>query len=104
MERRFQQYFSYIIAISSLLYPPQTKFGGYIGITLSVCPSVHVPCKRNSSLTTYWIFMTLYLHYLQMCMKEYGCCPKFKRRDNSTSTFTERGGGGMYIVSATPAK
>ena len=37
-----------------LLYLPQTKFGGgYIGITLSVRPSirpsVHVPCKRNSS-------------------------------------------------------
>jgi hypothetical protein len=34
-----------------------------------------------------WIFMTLYtfvVHYLQMCMKEYGCCPKFRRGDNST--------------------
>jgi hypothetical protein len=28
--------------------------------------------------------------YLQMCMKEYGCCPKFKRGDNSTYTFTKR--------------
>jgi hypothetical protein len=25
---------------------------------------------------------TFVVHYLQMCMKEYGCCPKFKRRDN----------------------
>jgi hypothetical protein len=33
-------------------------------------------------------------------MKEYGCCPKFKRGDNSTYTFT-KGGGGMYLVSAT---
>jgi hypothetical protein len=24
-------------------------------------------------------------------MKEYGCCPKFKRRDNLTYTFTKRG-------------
>jgi hypothetical protein len=39
---------------------------------------------------------------LQMCMKEYGCCPKFKRRDNSTYTLTKR--GGMYLVSATPTK
>ena len=39
-----------------------------------------------------------------MCMKEYGCCPKFKREDNSTYTFTKRGGGGMYLVSATPTK
>jgi hypothetical protein len=42
------------------------------------------------------------LHYLQMCMKEYGCCPKFKRGDNSTYTFTKR--GGVYLVSATPPK
>jgi hypothetical protein len=27
---------------------------------------------------------TVVVHYLQMCMKEYGCCPKFKRGDNST--------------------
>jgi hypothetical protein len=35
-------------------------------------------------------------------MKEYGCCPKFKRGDNSTYTFMKR--GGMYLVSATPTK
>jgi hypothetical protein len=35
-------------------------------------------------------------------MKEYGCCPKSKRGDNSTYTFTK--GGGMYLVSATPTK
>jgi hypothetical protein len=40
---------------------------------------------------------TFVVHYLQMCMKEYGCCPKFKRGDNSTYTFTKR--GGMYLVS-----
>jgi hypothetical protein len=33
-------------------------------------------------------------------MKEYGCCPKFKRGDNSTYTFTKR--GVVYLVSATP--
>jgi hypothetical protein len=35
-----------------------------------------------------WSFVKLYtvvVHYLQMCMKEYGCCPKFKRGDNSNS-------------------
>jgi hypothetical protein len=50
-------------------------------------------------------FMKLYtfvVHYMQMCMKEYGCCPKFKRRDNSTYTFTKR--GVVYLVSATPPK
>jgi hypothetical protein len=36
-------------------------------------------------------------------MQEYGCCPKFKRGDNSTYTFTKRGRG-MYLVSATPSK
>jgi hypothetical protein len=46
---------------------------------------------------------TFVVHYLQMCMKEYGCCPKFKREDNSAYTFTKRGGG-MYLVSATPTK
>ena len=45
---------------------------------------------------------TLVVHNLQMCMKEYGCCPKFKRGDNSTCTFTKR--GGVYLVSATPPK
>jgi hypothetical protein len=42
------------------------------------------------------------VHYLQMCMKEYGCCPKFKRSDNSTYTFTKM--GIVYLVSATPTK
>jgi hypothetical protein len=32
---------------------------------------------------------TFVVHYLQMCMKEYGCCPKFKRGDNSTYAFTK---------------
>jgi hypothetical protein len=53
----------------------------------------------------YWSFGKLYtvvVHYLQMCMKEYGCCPKFKRGDNSTYTLTKR--WGMYLVSATPTK
>ena len=27
-------------------------------------------------------------------MKEYGCCPKFGRGNNSTYTFTKTGGGG----------
>jgi hypothetical protein len=36
-------------------------------------------------------------------MKEYGCCPKFKRGDNSTYAFT-KGVGGMYLVSVTPTK
>jgi hypothetical protein len=46
---------------------------------------------------------TFVVHYLQMCMKEYGCCPQFKRGDNSTYTFKKRGEG-MYFVSATPTK
>jgi hypothetical protein len=32
---------------------------------------------------------TFVVLYLQMCMKEYGCCLKFKRGDNSTYTFTK---------------
>jgi hypothetical protein len=34
---------------------------------------------------------TVVVHYLHMCMKEYGCCPKFRRGDNSTYTLTKRG-------------
>jgi hypothetical protein len=45
---------------------------------------------------------TFVVQYLQMCMKEYGCCPKFKRGDNSTYTFTKR--EGMYLVSPTSTK
>jgi hypothetical protein len=45
---------------------------------------------------------TFVVHYLQMCMKEYGYCPKFKRRGNSTYTFTKR--GVVHLVSATPTK
>jgi hypothetical protein len=45
---------------------------------------------------------TFVVHYLQMCRKEYGCCPKFKRGDNSTYTFMKR--GVVYLVSATPPK
>jgi hypothetical protein len=29
---------------------------------------------------------TVVIHYLQICMKEYGCCPKFGRGDNLTYT------------------
>jgi hypothetical protein len=45
---------------------------------------------------------TFVVHYLQMCMKEYGCCPKFRRRDNSTDTFMKR--EVVYLISATPPK
>jgi hypothetical protein len=41
---------------------------------------------------------TFVVLYLQMCMKEYGCCPTFKRGDDSTYTFTKKGGG-VYLVS-----
>ena len=47
---------------------------------------------------------TVVVHNLQMCMKEYRCCLKFRRGDNSTYTFTKRGGGHTYLVSATPTK
>ena len=37
-----------------------------------------------------------------MCMKEYQCCLKFRRGDNSTYAFTKR--GVVYLVSTTPPK
>jgi hypothetical protein len=61
-----------------------------------------VSCAHSN---TSWIFMKLYtvvVHNLQMCMKEYRCCLKFRRGNNSTYTFTKR--GVMYLVSATPPK
>ena len=45
---------------------------------------------------------TVVVHNLQIYMKEYRCCLKFRRGDNSTYTFTKRGVG--YFVSATPHK
>jgi hypothetical protein len=42
---------------------------------------------------------TVVVHNLQMCMKEYRCCLKFRRGDNSTYTFTKRGG---RVLVATP--
>jgi hypothetical protein len=48
--------------------------------------------------------MKLYtvVHNLQMCMKEYRFCLKFRRGDNSTYTFMKR--EVVYLVSATPPK
>ena len=45
---------------------------------------------------------TVVVHNLQMCMKEYSCCLKFRRGDHSTYTFTKR--GVAYLVRATPPK
>ena len=45
---------------------------------------------------------TVAVHNLQMCMKEYRWCLKFRRGDNSTYTFTKR--GVVYLISATPPK
>jgi hypothetical protein len=45
----------------------------------------HVLCKRNSYKTAYLILMKLYtvvVHNLQMCMKKYHCCLKYRRGDN----------------------
>jgi hypothetical protein len=47
---------------------------------------------------------TVVVNNLQMCMKEYRFCLKFRRGDNSTYTFTKREEGGMYLVSTTPTK
>jgi hypothetical protein len=43
------------------------------------------------------------VHYLQMCMKKYGHCPKFGRGDKFNLCFHEKKEG-MYLVSATPPK
>ena len=45
---------------------------------------------------------TVVVHNLQMCMKEYSGCLKFRRGDNLAYTFTKR--WVLYLVSATPPK
>jgi hypothetical protein len=47
-------------------------------------------------------WMIYLVHNLQMWMKEYRCCLKFRRGDNSTCTFTKT--GVVYLVSTTPKR
>jgi hypothetical protein len=77
---------SYVKETTSHLQNKITK-----NIHLGVATSTRPPFSWKSA---YWIFMKLYtvvVHNLQMCMKEYRCCLKFRRGDNSTNTFTKRG-------------
>ena len=39
-----------------------------------------------NDLLDFYETYTFVVHYLQMCMKEYGCCPKFGRGGNLTYT------------------
>ena len=82
----------------------QSLGGGWVYRNNPVHPSMYlVSATPHKPLIGFLLKLSKFVvHYLQMCMKEYGCCPKFKRRDNSTNTFTKR--GGMYLVSATPLK
>jgi hypothetical protein len=45
---------------------------------------------------------TVVVQNMQMYMKEYRCCLKFRSGDNSTYTFTKR--EVLYLVGATPPK
>ena len=49
----FHSLFSYLLICVFIFIPPTNTVWGYIGITmfvrLSVCMSVHVPCKHNFS-------------------------------------------------------
>jgi hypothetical protein len=74
------------------------KLGG--GVRKKIVPSGG---RRENfwgiSCENYWSFMKLYIvvvYNLQMCMKKYRCCLRFRRGDNSTYTFTKR--GGMYLA------
>ena len=58
--------------VEGLLCPPQTKYGGYVGITLSVRPSVllFALCPGHNFLTPcpIWIiFHTIIVHDPRMC-------------------------------------
>ena len=54
--------------------------GGGVLFLVSATPTNLLNCLLNFYET---------LHNLQMCMKEYRCCLKFRRRDNSSYTFTK---------------
>jgi hypothetical protein len=56
----------------------------------------------HESISFFMKLYTVVVHNLQMCMKEYRCCLKCRRGDNSTYTFMKR--GVVYLVSATPPK
>jgi hypothetical protein len=45
---------------------------------------------------------TFVVHYLQMCIKDYGYCPKFK--GEIIQLILSRKEGCMYLVSTTPTK
>jgi hypothetical protein len=49
-----------------------------------------VKFHKNSISSLVGVALTRY-------MKEYGCCPKFERGDNSTYTFTKRGEGACAL-------
>jgi hypothetical protein len=56
----------------------------------SVSIFTEVSWKQKNPQTWAWFKLyTFVVHYLQMCMKEYGCCLKFRRGDNSTYTFIQ---------------
>jgi hypothetical protein len=61
---------------------------------------VHTLLPFRESIS--WIISPSKFWTATICMKEYGCCPKFKRGDNSNCTLMKR--GCMYLVSATPTK
>ena len=67
--------------VAKLLYPPQTKFGGYIGITLSVCVCLFVRLSVQSKLNIGYNFWTkrdkaFILHMCIPCDKTFLSVPK----------------------------
>jgi hypothetical protein len=56
------------------------------GSVLQLCKVSQKSNKPSRRSCAYKELYTVVIHYLQMCMKEYGCCPKFGRGDNLTYT------------------
>ena len=69
-----------------------SKIGG-----AGACTHMYLVISTHTKLLIEFLWnFTVLVHNLQMCMKEYRCCLKFRRADNSTYTFTKRGSCTLY--------
>jgi hypothetical protein len=75
---------------------PISRLGG-VALTRYTIP-LFVKVSVELSPLNFMKLYTVVVHNLQMCIKQYRCCLKFRRGDNSTYTFTKS--GVVYLVTA----
>ena len=91
----------------TLLYLPQAKFGGYIGNTLSVRPSVHPSMYLVSATPPKWLIGILwnFTHLLYTtCICAWRNMDAVQNSKGEIIQLILSREGGMYLVSATPTK